>query len=109
MRAIAAIACIDGFQAYARLTRLAPATLHRLGLECMRERAKVAGQPLPDDYWRTLHAWATTIEESHYKPGVTEIRTSLLDAADALEKAGHSPWGSDIRQQISTFETSSKP
>jgi len=41
---------------------------------------------------------------------LTEIRTSLLDAADVLEKAGHSTWANDIKQQMEGFsETSSKP
>jgi hypothetical protein len=102
--------CIDGVRDYAQLTRVTSASMLRVAWECMRERGKAARQPLPDEYWRTFHAWATkAIEESHYKPsGLTEIRTSLLDAADVLEKAGRSTWANDIRQQIATFETSSR-
>ncbi len=104
-------ACVDGLQTYSRVTRMTPASTLRLAWECMRERAKAAAQPLPDEYWRTSHAWATkAIEESRYRPtGLTEIRSSLVDAADVLEKAGRSTLANDIRQQIATFETSSKP
>jgi hypothetical protein len=104
-------ACVDGIREYAQLTRVTSASMLRLAWECMRERGKAARQPLAEEYWRTFHAWATkAIEESRYKPtGLTEIRTSLLDAADVLDKAGHSTWANDIRQQIATFETSSRP
>jgi hypothetical protein len=97
--------CIDGIQAYTKATRMTSATVLRLAWECMRERGKAAKQSLPDEYWRTFHAWATkAIEESRYRPtGLTEIRSSLLDAADVLEKAGRSAWANDIRQQITSF------
>ena len=77
----------------------------RIASECMRERTKATAQRPPDEYWRTVHAWATkAIEESRYRPtGLTEIRSSLLDAADGLEKAGRSTWANDIRQQIAAF------
>jgi hypothetical protein len=96
--------CVDGVGAYTRAIRMTSASTLRIAWECMRERAKAAGQRPPDEYWRTLHGWATkAIEESRYRPtGLTEIRTSLLNAADALEKAGHSSWAHDIRQQIAT-------
>ena len=104
-------ACVDGIRDYAQLTRVTSASMLRVAWECMRERGKAARQPLPEEYWRTFHAWATkAIEESHYKPtGLTEIRTSLLDAADVLEKTGRVTWANDIRQRIATFEASSKP
>ena len=105
-------ACVDGVRDYSRAARMTPASALRVAWECMRERGKAAGQRLPEEYWQTLHAWATkAIEESRYKPtGLTEIRTSLLDAADVLEKAGHSTWANDIKQQMAGFsETSSKP
>ena len=88
------------------------ATVLRLAWECMRERGKAARQSLlPDEYWRTFHAWATkAIEEARYRPtGLTEIRSSLLDAADVLEKTGRSAWANDNRQQIATFENSPRP
>jgi len=104
-------ACVDGLQTYTRVTRMTSASTLRLAWECMRERGKAAGQRLPDEYSRVFHAWATkAIEECRYRPtGLTEIRTQLLDAADVLEKAGRSTWASDIRQQIATFEISSRP
>ena len=105
-------ACVDGVRDYSRAARMTPASALRVAWECMRERGKAAGQRLPEEYWQTLHAWATkAIEESRYKPtGLTEIRTSLLDTADVLEKAGHSTWANDIKQQMAGFsETSSKP
>lgn len=105
-------ACVDGIQTYSRVTRMTSASALRVTWECMRERGKAAGQRLPDEYWRVFHAWATkSIEECHYRPtGLTEVRTQLLDAADVLEKqAGRPTWANDIRQQIATFDTSSKP
>jgi hypothetical protein len=104
-------ACVDGIRDYAQLTRVTSASMLRVAWECMRERGKAARQTLPEEYWRTFHAWATkAIEESHYKPtGLAESRTSLLDAADVLEKTGRVTWANDIRQQIATFETSSRP
>ena len=104
-------ACVDGVRAYASVTRMTSSSMLSVAGGCIRERAKAAAQPLPDEFWRTFHAWATkAIEESRYRPtGLTEIRSGLLNAADALEKAGRSTWANDIRQQIATFETSSKP
>jgi hypothetical protein len=104
-------ACVDGIRDDAQLTRVTSASMLRVAWECMRERGKAARQPLPEDYWRTFHAWATkVIDEAHYKPtGLAESRTSLLDAADVLEKTGRVAWANDIRQQIATFETSSRP
>lgn len=98
-------ACVDAAQAYARLTRVAPASLLYTAAICMRERGKVASQVLPDEYWRMLHAWATkAIEESRYRPtGLTEIRSRLLEVSDSLEKAGRAAWASDVRQQIAAF------
>ena len=94
-------ACIDALRAYSKVTRMAPASVLRVAWECMRERGKAAAQRLPDEYWRTFHAWATkAIEESRHTPtGLAEIRTSLLDAADVLEReAGRPALANDIRQ-----------
>src|SRR3989442_8232578 len=76
--------CVDGLQEYTRITRVTSASVLRTAWECMRERGKAASQRLPDEYWRTLHAWATkAIEEARYRPaGLGEIRTSLLNSAD---------------------------
>ncbi len=103
-------ACVDGTREYARITRVTSAVTLRLAWECMRERDKAARQAAPEEYWRTLHAWATkAIEEAHYRPtGLSETRTAVLDAADVLEKNGHSRWAADIRQQLAVSGTSSK-
>ena len=98
-------ACVDAIQVYSKLTRIASAAMLRVAVECMRERSKAARQSLPDEYWRTLHAWATkAIEESRYVPsGLSEIRSNLLGAAEALEKNGHASLANDIRQQTVAF------
>ena len=103
-------ACVDGIRDFTQQTRVTSATTLRVAFGCIRERAKAARQPLSDDYWRVLHAWATrAIDEAHYKPtGLSDVRTSLLEASEALDKGGHPQWGSDVRQQLATFE-SSKP
>jgi hypothetical protein len=98
-------ACLDGNQAYRNLIRMMSSWMLRVTLECFRERAKAGGQRAPDEYFSTLHAWATKlIEESRYRPtGLTDIRSNLLAAADSLEKAGRASWANDIRQQIAAF------
>lgn len=103
--------CVDAVRTAIANTRMTPAAWLDRAATCMRERAKALSQSPSDEYWRTFHASATkAIEESRYKPtGLTEIRSGLLHAADVLEKAGRSSWANDIRQQIATFETSSRP
>jgi len=58
-----------------------------------------------EEYWRRLHAWATkAIEESRYRPtGLADVRANLLNATEALEKAGRNTLADDIKQQIATF------
>jgi S1-C subfamily serine protease len=71
----------------------------------MLEKSKSERQRPPDEYWRRVHTWATkAIEESHYRPtGLTDIRGRLLNATEALEKAGRNTLADDIKQQIATF------
>lgn len=66
---------------------------------------EAAGQPLPDEYWRLLHTWSTkAIDESRYRPtGLAEVRGSLLNATEGLEKAGRKTLADDIKQQIAAF------
>jgi hypothetical protein len=97
--------CTDKIQDYIRITRVTSAGLLRMGWECMRERGKAAGQRLPDQYWRTMHAWASkAIEEARYRPtGLSDNRSQLLDAADVLAKAGWPALADDIKTQIGAF------
>ena len=55
-----------------------------------------------EEYWRRLHAWATkAIEESRYRPtGLADVRANLLNATEALEKAGRNTLADDIKQQL---------
>jgi hypothetical protein len=101
--------CIDGIRAFAMVSQMTSASALRITCECMRERAKATRERLPDEYWRTLHAWAIkAIEESRYRPtGLTEIRDSLLGAADALEKAGQTIWAKDIKWQSAPLDGTS--
>jgi len=71
----------------------------------MRERSKAAAQRLPEEYWRTFHAWATkAIEEAHYKPtGLTEICTSLLVSTSDPRDCNHR------RLTVSTLAPGSSP
>jgi hypothetical protein len=98
-------ACTDAVQSYFRVTRMASAALLNVSATCMAEGAKATSRPAPEQFWRTLHAWATkAIEEARYRPtGLTDVRPGLLQASDALTKAGRSALADDIRQQIAAF------
>jgi len=97
--------CVDAVSRAVKIAGYAPSGAHHAAILCMLEKAKSEKQRPPDEYWRRLHAWATkAIEESHYRPiGLAEIRGRLLNATEALEKAGRNSLADDIKQQIATF------
>jgi S1-C subfamily serine protease len=99
-------ACIDAISRTATTAGYFSSGMQYTALLCMREKAIAEKQRrLPDEYWPTLHAWATkAIEESHYNPnGLAEVRPRLLSATEALEKAARQTLADDIKEQISAF------
>jgi S1-C subfamily serine protease len=97
--------CIDAVSRVIEIRGRSTSGIQHVALLCMREKAKSEKQRPPDEFWWRLHAWATkAIEEAHYGPtGLAEIRGRLLDATEALEKAGRNTLADDIKQQIATF------
>jgi S1-C subfamily serine protease len=100
--------CVDAGSAWSKAVGYAPSGLLRTGLLCILEKSKAERQRPPDEYWRRVHAWATkAVEEAHYKPtGLSENRSALLNAVEALEKAGRGTLAEDIKQQIAAFSQS---
>jgi len=103
--------CVDAVSRWIKIAEYAPSGIHYTAILCMLEKSKAEKQRPPDEYWRRLHGWATkAIEESRYRPtGLADIRGRLLNAAEALEKAGRNTLASDIKQQITTFSQASPP
>jgi len=97
--------CIDGVALSSKIAEYAPAGILYFATSCVLEKAESEKQRPPEEYWRRLHAWATkAIEESHYKPtGLAEIRGSLFQASELLEKNGRKALADDIKQQILSF------
>jgi len=98
-------ACADAVQAYFRVTRVTSAAFLQVSATCMAEDIRATSRPAPEQFWRTLHAWGTkAIEEARYRPtGLTDVRPGLLQASDALTKAGRSTLAEDIKQQMAAF------
>src|SRR3989441_9845220 len=99
--------CVDAVSRWTKAAGYAPSGTLQTAVLCMLEKSKVGKQSPQEQgaYGRILHAWATkAIEESHYRPtGLAEIRGRLLNATEALEKAGRNTLADDIKQQIATF------
>jgi len=102
--------CLDDLRRTTQLRGITSAGQLSTGVVCMRGKLAAAPRPAPqslqDDYWRLLHAWATkTIEQSRYRPvGLADDRAGLLNATEALEKAGRKTLADNIKQQIAKFE-----
>ncbi len=101
--------CLDAVSRWVKATGYSPSVIQQVAIFCMVEKSKSERQRPPDGYWPLLHAWATkAIEEAHYNPtGLAPIRPRLLNATEALEKAGRNTLADDIKQQIATFSQAS--
>ena len=101
--------CVETVSRWVKVVGYAPSAIQYIAIFCMREKSISGKQPFPDEYWRRLHAWATkAIEESHYRPtGLADVRANLLNATEALEKAGRNTLADDVKQQIVTFSPAS--
>ena len=97
--------CVDGVSRWTSVAGYGPSASINLVVFCMRQKALVQQQFLPDEYWRTIHRWATkTIEECHYRPiGLAELRLDLLQAASQLRGAGRTDLADDIKLRLDTF------
>jgi S1-C subfamily serine protease len=97
--------CVDGVSRWTRVAGYAPSASINLAVSCMRQKALAQQQPLPDEYWRTIHRWAAkAIEESHYRPtGLADLRIDLLQITTELRRAGRSDLADDIKQQMDSF------
>jgi len=97
--------CIDGVPKYSQLRGMTPASYLYVTIVCMRGKIEAARQPPSDEYWRLVHRWATkAIDEARYLPtGLTDIRGTLVNTAEGMEKAGRKTLADDIKQQIVGF------
>jgi hypothetical protein len=92
--------CIDAVSRVEKIAGFSASRFQYMAATCMQEKAKAERQPLPDEFWRRLHRWATkAVEESRYRPsGLAEVRGLLLAVTEMMEKAGRNTLADDIKQ-----------